>query len=125
MERIAICMERGKMMLIIKNVNLLLRLMLELGVLLSIGYWGLHYKSSSMIKFGLGIGMPILVMIVWGTFIAPNSAYQLPLPFRIMMELMVFGFGAFALFASGHQSLFKIFTVLVCLNMILLLYWKQ
>jgi hypothetical protein len=118
-------MERGKMMQIIKNVNLLLRLILELGVLLSIGYWGFQYKSSSMIKFGLGIGIPILVMIVWGTFIAPNSAYQLPLPFRIIMELMVFGFGALALHASGHQSLFKVFTILVCINMILLMYWKQ
>ncbi|MBY0122906.1 YrdB family protein [Bacillus sp. S/N-304-OC-R1] len=112
-------------MLLIKNANLLLRLMLELSVLISIGYWGFQYKSSFMIKFGLGIGVPILVIIVWGTFIAPNSAYQLPLTLRIIMELIVFGLGGYALYSSGHQSLFKTFTILVCINMILLLYWKQ
>ncbi|MGS2776405.1 YrdB family protein [Robertmurraya sp. GLU-23] len=112
-------------MLLIKNLNLLLRLGLELFVLLSIGYWGFHLKGSWMIKYGLGVGLPIIVMVVWGMIIAPNSAYQLPLPWRIIIEVFVFGLGAYALHASGHQGLGKIFSILVCINMILLLYWKQ
>jgi hypothetical protein len=112
-------------MMLIKNMNLLLRFVLELCVLFSIGYWGFHLKNSWMIKFGVGFGVPIFLMVVWGMFIAPNSAYQLPLPWRIFMEVIVFGIGVFTLYVSGHQGLAKIFSILVCINMILLLYWKQ
>ncbi|MHC0037686.1 YrdB family protein [Pseudoneobacillus sp. C159] len=112
-------------MILLKNLNLLLRLLLELGVLLSIGYWGFHLKSISMVRFGVGVGVPIIVMVVWGMFIAPKSAYLLPIPWRIIGEVVVFGLGAYALYASGHQALSKIFSILVVVNMILLLYWKQ
>jgi hypothetical protein len=112
-------------MILIKNVNLLMRFALELCVLLSIGYWGFQLKGSLIIKFGVGVGLPIIVMTIWGMFIAPQSAYLLPIPLRTIMEVIVFGLGAFALYASGLHGMAKIFSILVCINMILLFYWKQ
>lgn len=112
-------------MILIKNVNLLLRLLLELCVLFSIGYWGFHLKGTWLKKFSLGVGLPIIIMTIWALFIAPNSSYEISFPLRIFMEICVFALGAFALYASGHQSLAKVFSITVCINMILLLYWKQ
>lgn len=112
-------------MLLIKNANLLLRLILELCVLVSVGYWGFHIKSGLIMKWISGIGAPIIIMIVWGTFIAPNSAYQLPLLFRLSLEFVVFAIGAYTLWASGAPNLAKTFSILVIINIILLLYWKQ
>lgn len=112
-------------MVLIKNLNLLLRLLLELCVLLSIGYWGFQLKRTWIIKFAAGLGLPIIVMAFWTVFIAPDSTYELSQPVRTIMELVVFALGAYALYASRHPVLAKVFSFTVFINMILLLYWKQ
>jgi hypothetical protein len=112
-------------MVLMKNINLLLRFALELCVLLSMVYWGFHIKGSWIIKFSLGFGLPIIVMTIWGMFIAPQSTYQLPILLRTILELIIFGLGAYALYASGHLGMSKKFSILVCINMILLFIWKQ
>lgn len=110
---------------IIKNTNLLLRFLLEIGVLISIVYWGFHGKSNLAFKIGIGIVLPISIMFIWGVFVAPKSTFQLQLPIRLVVELIIFGIGVFSLFASGHPGLGKLFAVVVCVNILLLLYWKK
>jgi hypothetical protein len=112
-------------MAFIKNVNLLLRLILELCVVVSVGYWGFHIRGGSVVKWIVGMGAPIILMVIWGTFIAPNSAHQLPAPLRLCLELVVFGIGACALWASGFSNLAKVYSICVIVNMFLLWYWKQ
>lgn len=112
-------------MAFIKNVNLLLRLILELCVVVSVGYWGFHIRGSSVMKWVIGFGAPIIILIIWGTFIAPKSAHQLPAALRLCLELIVFGTGAFALWVCGFPNLAKVFSILVIVNMFLLWYWKQ
>jgi Protein of unknown function (DUF2568) len=111
-------------MTILKSVNLLIRFLLELCVLASIGYWGFQYKNW-IYKLGMGVGLPILVAVVWGIFVAPKSSHQLPLPYRLFVEFLVLGLGAYALYASGHTLLSKIFIGIIIVNITLLLIWKQ
>ena len=109
---------------LLKNLNLLVRFLLELSVLASIGYWGFQFKSWIQ-KLGAGIGLPILVAVIWGIFVAPKSSHQLPLPYRLIVEFLVFGLGAFVLYASGQTLLSKIFIGIVIVNITFLLVWKQ
>ncbi|PLS17693.1 hypothetical protein CVD28_10705 [Bacillus sp. M6-12] len=112
-------------MAIIKNANLLLRLILELCVLLSAGYWGFTAHKQAIAKFGLGIGAPLLLATIWGTFVAPKSAYLLPIPYRLILEFIIFGLAAAALWKSGFPLLGKLFIAAVAINIFLLLLWKQ
>lgn len=111
-------------MLLIKGANLLVRFLLELTVLGAVGYWGFQFKSI-LAKIGGGLGLPILIAVIWGIFVAPKSGMQLKLPARLIVEFLIFGFGAFALFSSGHPVLGKLFLAVVVVNITLLLVWKQ
>jgi len=61
----------------IKMLNLLVRFLLELCLLAAIGYWGFETHSSWGWKILLGIGLPLLIAVLWGMFLAPKSAYRL------------------------------------------------
>ena len=53
-------------------VNLMIRFLLELMALLSVGYWG--WKSyEGAFQYVFGLGLPILMTIVWGTFAVPDD----------------------------------------------------
>ncbi|WP_374721461.1 YrdB family protein [Peribacillus tepidiphilus] len=112
-------------MTLLKNANLLIRFFLEICILISVGYWGFQFKSSLLLKICLGIGVPFIILIIWGAFVAPRSPYLLPTPYRIILELIIFGFATYALFSSGHPVLGKIFIGTVIINIILLLTWNQ
>ncbi|MEO6891644.1 MAG: YrdB family protein, partial [Ktedonobacteraceae bacterium] len=59
---------------ILKNVNLTLSFLLELCVLVALGYWGFQIGQGTITKIGLGIGAPVLAVVVWALFGAPRSA---------------------------------------------------
>lgn len=112
-------------MAIIKSSNLLVRFLLELGMLAAIGYWGFRTGSGAAMKVILGIGLPLLIAIVWGLFLSPKAAHPLKGISRELLELALFGSGAVALFASNLPVLGWVYTVLLILNKILLVIWKQ
>lgn len=112
-------------MSILKGSNLLVRFLLELCMLAAIGYWGFKTGASAAMKMILGIGLPLLIAIVWGLFLAPKATYPLRGISRELLELALFSSGAVALFASGVAHLGWIYTVILVVNKILLFLWKQ
>jgi len=53
-------------------INLIIRFVLELLALLAVGFWA--WKSfDGALQYILGIGLPILMTIVWGTFAVPDD----------------------------------------------------
>lgn len=110
---------------IIKSANLAWRFLLELCILAALGYWGFKTGPGWAVKIGLGIGGPLLVAVVWGIFLAPNSSMRLQEPFLLVLELVIFGLAIAALFTTGHQSLAWAFGLIYVINKILLCVWKQ
>ncbi|GIK40391.1 MAG: hypothetical protein BroJett011_42240 [Chloroflexota bacterium] len=110
---------------IIKSANLALRFLLELCILVTLGYWGFKTGLGWAVKIGLGIGGPLLVAVVWGIFLAPNSSMRLQEPFLLILELVIFGLAIAALFATGHRSLAWAFGLIYVINKILMIIWKQ
>ena len=106
-------------MLVLKELNLLVRFLLELCMLAAVGYWGFKTGSSSTMKVILGIGLPILVAISWW------FAWKLSGIPRLALELTLLGLGAIALFASNQPDLGWIYTAAVIINKILMVVWKQ
>ena len=60
----------------IKGLNLGVRFLLELCILVILGYWGFKTGGQTITKILLGIGSPILFAVVWGAFLAPKSSMR-------------------------------------------------
>jgi hypothetical protein len=110
---------------VLKGLNLLVRFLLELCMLAAVGYWGFKTGSGWAMKILLGIGLPILMAVLWGLFIAPRAMYPLKGISHLAVELILLGSGAVALFASGKPTLGWVYTIIVIINKVLLIRAKQ
>lgn len=110
---------------ILKTLNLLVRFLLELCMLAAVGYWGFKTQSSWAMKILLGIGLPILIAVLWGMFLAPRATHPLSGISFLALELILLGSGAVALFAGGKANLGWLYAIIVVVNKVLLVVWKQ
>ena len=85
--------------------NLALRFVLELAALAGISGLGFAVGGGVM-RWVLGIGMPVVAMAAWGTFNVPGDRSRsgrapVPVPgwLRLLIEVSVFGLGAAGWFA--------------------------
>lgn len=108
-----------------KSANLALRFLLEICALVALGYWGFNIKRDLPIRLILGIGAPLLAMLVWGTLGAPAASARLPEPQRLLLELVILGTAAVALYASGARTVAGLFALAVAVNRALMFAWGQ
>jgi hypothetical protein len=92
----------------LQPANLALRFALELSALAATAYWGWTTGDGAM-RWVLGIGAPLLVIVVWALFVSPNPRIELARPLRLAIEFGVFAAAAAALAASGHTALAIVF----------------
>jgi hypothetical protein len=98
--------------------NDVLRFFLELAALASLAYWGFS-KFDGVTQWLIGLGAPLLVAVVWGTFMSPKASRPTVDPVRVLIEFAVFGSGVVALFAAGAPVLAVVFAVLAGLHLTL------
>jgi hypothetical protein len=110
---------------ILKILNLAVRFLLELCMLAAVGYWGFKTQSAWWMKILLGIGLPVLIAVLWGTFLAPKATHPLSGASFLLFEFILFASGAVALFVSGKPTLGWTYTTILIMNKILLTVWKQ
>lgn len=104
--------------------NLAVRFVLELCALLALGYWGFRTGSGAF-RIVLGLGAPILLATAWGLFGSPRAAVPLPVPTKLLFELIVFGVAVLALAFAGRPTLAWAFAAIVVVNRILMIAWRQ
>jgi hypothetical protein len=109
----------------IKLANLALRFLLELCALAALGYWGFKTGTSLVTKIGLGVGAPLVAAIVWGVFVAPRAPVPSPSFLRLMVELVVFGLAAAALYLAGRPNLAWALALAYAANRALIYAWGQ
>lgn len=110
---------------IIKSFNLAVRFLLELCALAAIGYWGFKIGETILAKIIPGIGIPAVIAVVWGAFYSPAAPNPVPLPLKLVVELIIFGGSFLALYAAGQSNLAISFAVATFLNRLLMLVWHQ
>lgn len=109
----------------LKVINITTSFLLELAMLASLGYWGFYGEKSVLAKWMLGIGIPLLIAIVWGIFFAPNAVRRLNSTSGTLLSLLLFLLSAAALFYAQHPTLAIIFALTAIANRVLTLVWKQ
>lgn len=110
---------------VLKGINLAVRFLLELCMLAAVGYWGFKTQSGWGMKLMLGIGLPVLIAVVWGLFVAPRAIYPLSGIPHLVLALILLGSGVVALFASGNPTLGWVYALILVVNQVLLILWKQ
>jgi hypothetical protein len=105
--------------MIIKNANLALAFFLELCVLVALGYWGFHAGTGTFARIVLGIGAPIVAIVVWGLLGAPRSAWQLQGLWYLILSVIWFGSAALGLFVAGQRNLGIVFALVFVVNQVL------
>jgi hypothetical protein len=109
----------------IKDANLLLRFLLELGALGAIGWAGWRFGGQGLRRWSLAIGAPLVVATFWALFVAPDSTIDSPNAMRVLLQLVVFGSAALALTKLGRRTPAALFSVVVIANAALMLAWNQ
>ena len=89
---------------VLKNANLGLRILLELGALAAVAYWGFQTGDGAP-RWVRGIAAPVAVAVVWWLFVSPKAAVGVPRPARLAIELAVWAAAGAALWAAGHPAL--------------------
>ena len=108
-----------------KNANLALSFFIELASLASFGYFGFVIGPNTFLKWILGIGLPVLGIVVWAFLGAPNSATRLQGLWLLLLEIVFFGLGALALYISNQHILGIVFALIIVINLVLVYVWSQ
>jgi hypothetical protein len=109
----------------LKAINLGVAFLLELAMLVMFGTWGFQASTETIFRVGLGIGTPLLAIIIWSIFLAPRSERRLKGISYLVLKSLLFGVAAIAFVAAGQGTLALIFVVVAIINQGLLLAWKQ
>ena len=109
----------------LRSINVAVRFLLELCVLAAVGYWGFKTGSGWFLKILFGIGAPLLIVALWGMFGAPKANMQFHGGTLLVLELVVFGSGVAALYATKRYPLALGFAAIIIINRILMFVWQQ
>lgn len=84
----------------LQRINLLLRVLMETGIVLGLGYWGYHFGETQAMKIGLLFAAPVIGFGIWGAVdfhqLGPKGEW-----FRLVQELLISGLAAFLLVQAG------------------------
>jgi hypothetical protein len=103
----------------LRSVNLVVRLLCELGLLVALAVWGFHTGTGPVTKVALGLGAPLLAAVIWALWVAPASRRRLTDPARLVVEVVLFAAGVAALAAAGYPLVAVGFAIVVVVNIIL------
>jgi hypothetical protein len=85
----------------LRGVILTVRFLCELAMLAALAYWGFTV-GEGVGAWLLGLGAPLLAAVVWGAVVAPRARWPVPIPTRVVVELVLFGAAAGALAVAGQ-----------------------
>lgn len=87
----------------VERLNLMLRVLLELGVVAALAYWGIHTGAGTAAKVVLGVFAPVVGFGFRGAVDFHRARHAKAL--RLLQELAVSGVAAGALFGAGAHAL--------------------
>ncbi|MGF6849604.1 hypothetical protein QFZ51_004839 [Chitinophaga sp. W3I9] len=86
-------------------VNLAVRFLLEILMLMILGYWGWRLGNGWW-SYVLVVVFPLTAAVLWGVFRIPNDPKAAPVAIpgvaRLLLELFLFGLAAWALYSLGY-----------------------
>jgi hypothetical protein len=88
----------------LRGVTLTVRFLCELAMLAALASWGFTV-GDGIGTWVLGLGAPLMAAVVWGAWVAPKARWPVPMPVRVVIELVLFGAAVGALAVAGQPVL--------------------
>jgi Protein of unknown function (DUF2568) len=88
----------------LRGVTLTVRFLCELVMLAALAYWGFTV-ADGIGAWVLGLGAPLVAAVVWAAWVAPKARWPVPIPTRVVIELVLFGGAVGALAVAGQPVL--------------------
>ncbi len=110
-------------MTLLKSLNLALTFFLELAMLAALAYAGFQIASS--LRVVVGIGAPLVAILIWARFMAPKSPTRLTGTGYLIAKFALFGIAAIGLALAGQVTWAIIFIVVSLVNQVLLGVWGE
>ena len=87
-----------------RPANAGLRFLLELSALAAVAYWGWS-EHSGVWRVVLVVAGPLAIALVWGRWVAPKAKARVGDPWKLVIEVLVFGSAVAALAAADQVVL--------------------
>lgn len=98
------------------GANEVLAFLLELAALGFLSWWGFGAGHEGPLRILLGVGTPLLAIMVWALFAAPRARLRPRLPLVLVVKALVLGGGAAALYGVGHPVAAGVVAVVTAVN---------
>jgi hypothetical protein len=76
----------------------------ELGSLAALAFWGFTLPAGTGLRILAGVGVPLVAIVLWWLFAAPQAAYSVP-ALAVATKVLVQGGAVAALVVTGHPRL--------------------
>jgi hypothetical protein len=86
-----------------RAANALLGFVLELAALAGLAVWGWNTGPTG-VNVLLAVAAPTAAAVLWGAFVAPRAPRHPADPWRLLLEVAVFGAGTLGLAAVGFGT---------------------
>ncbi len=100
-------------------VNLAIRFLLEIVMLIVFACWGWH-SIEGWLRYITTAGLPLIAATLWGVFRIPNDPKPAPVAIpgvlRLLLEWVLFGLTAWALYDLGYTKSAIVMAVIVVLH---------
>jgi hypothetical protein len=100
-------------------INLTVRFLLEIAMLIALGYWGWHL-AADWTRYIYAAGIPVIAAVLWGVFRIQNdpkpAPVEIPGMVRLLLELGLFGFASWALYDLGDVRLCLTVAIIVIIH---------
>jgi hypothetical protein len=103
---------------LIRSALAVLRFVLEVCLVAAYAYFGFTFPGAAGVI--LGIGLPAILIVVWGLFVAPKATRRLQGLARFIVETTLFLLGAGALAAVGRWEWGIVLFIVFALDWVLL-----
>jgi Protein of unknown function (DUF2568) len=96
--------------------NDLVRFLLELFALFSLGYWGYLAWPFPIPGVFFMIGMPLFAAVAWGLFRSPKARFPLEPVGRAIVEILIMGSAVLAWFDLGQPIVALVFGIIAAVS---------
>lgn len=100
----------------IKQINLLVSFLLEVGLIILAGNWGFQQGENSFMKYVFVVAVPAVIIVLWGVWAAPKSKRRLKNPARTIFKLAMMALAVFFGYSTGHPAWALSFAFITILN---------
>ena len=107
-----------------KILTPVLAFLIEIVVIIAFGYWGFHLSNSTLVHWGVGLGAPLVVIVLWWRFAAPKASGRLSRIPLLIFKIIIFTLSAIAFFAAGSHKTAFILEAIALLSAILSFVWE-